>query len=175
MADKTYKVYRYWIDLDGREWSYVGYTSLSLNKRAGGYTGCKYIQDCPKFGFAIETYGWDNFQREVLEEVSTRQEAQEKELYYIQKFNSITQGFNENPGIYHTRAYRQNSLIHPKNRTDVSKPVLQFNRDGILLNRFPSVMEAARQLMIPDNGIRDCCKHRLHVHTFHNFVFQWET
>lgn len=88
------------LDPDPKPWSYVGNTSQSLNDRAGGLTGQAYIKKESKFGFAIETYGWPNFQREILEDGLTEEEAREREKYWIQYYDSIQHGFNVSVGGY---------------------------------------------------------------------------
>lgn len=46
---------------------------------------------------AYRKYGITNFQMSVLEECS-REELNEKEIYYIQKFDSVNNGYNQVPG-----------------------------------------------------------------------------
>lgn len=87
MSDKQYTVYRH-IFPNGK--CYVGITNGNLIRRWGtkgqGYllkseiTG-SYNQ--PSMAHAILKYGWENVQHEVLETVSTKEEAEEKEKYYI--------------------------------------------------------------------------------------------
>ena len=65
---------------------YNGHKSESFNPKASGYW--------LPFHCAIRKYGFDNFSFEVLEECSVN-ELNEKECYYIQKYNSIVpNGYN---------------------------------------------------------------------------------
>lgn len=64
---------------------YIGQTKNNPNYRwnsGKGYSKRKSFYD------AILLYGWDNIQHEVLEVVATKQQAIEKERYYIKEFNS---------------------------------------------------------------------------------------
>ena len=43
------------------------------------------------------------------------------------------------------------------NRKDQSKKVMQYSKDGLLLNTYQSTMEAQRQTGIPSQNISACC------------------
>lgn len=91
---KGYKlIYRY-----SSDWGdYIGQTSLSIKGRAGNY-GSKYLNNNDsKWAKAIKKYGIDQFNIEILAEVPEA-EADEKEKYYIAKYNSWQAGFNSTPG-----------------------------------------------------------------------------
>lgn len=45
-----------------------------------------------------------------------------------------------------------------RQRTKVSKPVIQFSADGIELNRFCSTVEAGKQTGVNCHRIADCCR-----------------
>ena len=45
-------------------------------------------KNCPRFYSAIVSYGWSNFEHIILENNLTSDEANEKEQYYIKKYNS---------------------------------------------------------------------------------------
>ncbi len=72
---------------------YIGITQQGVNKRwqnGKGYKGNQY------FYRAIQKYGWDNFQHEILFENLTKQEAEKKEIELIKKYDStnINKGYN---------------------------------------------------------------------------------
>lgn len=75
--------------LTGR--SYVGQTTKKPEYRWGkngnGYKNQRFYK-------YIEYYGWDNFSHEILEVVYSQEEADEKEKYYIEKYECITEGYN---------------------------------------------------------------------------------
>ena len=61
---RNYKIYMHKNKINGKV--YIGQTYTSLRARFGkngiGYKGC------PIFYNAIQKYGWDNFEHEILEE-----------------------------------------------------------------------------------------------------------
>ena len=88
---RDHKIYKYTNKVNGKV--YVGKTCTSLAKRARrgeGYRGCVY------FWNAIQKYGWENFEPEILEEGLTPEEATIKEVEYIEKYNSADCEFGYN-------------------------------------------------------------------------------
>ena len=82
---------------------------LLLNKKYIGITRQKNILDRwktngsgyknqNKFYNAIQKYGWENFSHEILSENLTEEEACQKEKELIIEFDSITNGYNQQPG-----------------------------------------------------------------------------
>lgn len=92
-ADKKYIVYRH-VFPNGK--SYIGITSqypFWRRWRGGhGYTGQ------PKMWHAIQKYGWENVQHEVLSERLTLFEANLIEQEMIAKYNSVESGYNISSG-----------------------------------------------------------------------------
>lgn len=86
----NYKVYMH-ISPDGKK--YVGITRTSLKKRwCGGYG----YKGNPHFSRAIKLYGWENFQHLVLFENLTKDQAEEKEIELIKKYNLTNKRFGYN-------------------------------------------------------------------------------
>ena len=76
---------------------YIGITKLDVDKRwknGKGYKTNKY------FYRAIQKYGWENFEHIILFEDLSKDEAENLEIYYIQKYNSTDNnyGYNKAPG-----------------------------------------------------------------------------
>lgn len=93
-GDDKFIVYKHTNKINNKV--YVGITKRSLHSRMqDGYTGSS------KFNNAIKKYGWNNFTSEILEKDLTLQEACDKEKYYINKYDSINNGYNlSEGGIY---------------------------------------------------------------------------
>lgn len=72
---------------------YIGQTSKTLEERAQKGFG---YQKCPYFYHAIKEYGWNNFDHIILEENLTSDEADEKEKFWIDLFDSTNRkkGYN---------------------------------------------------------------------------------
>ena len=65
---------------------YIGITGQKPERRwrnGQGYKTSTYFYN------AIQKYGWDNFEHIILQFNLTQQEAEEKEKYYIQKYNTL--------------------------------------------------------------------------------------
>lgn len=86
-------------EINGYEWDkyYVGITSRNIKLRWG--KGSHY-KNCPYFYRAIQKYGWDNIQHEVICENLTEQEAFdfEKRLIKELKSNDYNYGYNITAG-----------------------------------------------------------------------------
>lgn len=59
-----------------------------------GYNGINY-KNCTYFYHAIEKYGWNNFEHIILKDNLTKEQAQQLETQYIQKFHTLVpNGYN---------------------------------------------------------------------------------
>lgn len=81
--------------------SYIGQTCrLILREKEH----CRAVGDSPAFHNAILKYGWDNFTHEILEENLTLEEANEREVYWIDFYNSLSpNGYNLTTGGKNTK------------------------------------------------------------------------
>ena len=97
---RDHKIYKYTNNVNGKV--YIGRTHKTLKQRAGK-NGRSY-KPCTYFYNAIQRYGWDNFEGEVLEEGLTSEEAAEREMFYINKFNTLDPkvGYNLKDNDYRT-------------------------------------------------------------------------
>lgn len=88
--DGTYTVYCH-LSPSGKR--YIGFTGMPIKTRFGN--GKHYSRNTV-FGKAIEKYGWENFEHIVLETGLTKEQASEKEIYYIKKYNTLDDKFGYN-------------------------------------------------------------------------------
>lgn len=142
---KNYKIYKHTNKINQKV--YIGQTCTSLKARFGkdgiGYRGCKI------FYSAIQKYGWENFEHEILEEnIASDELANEREKYYIALYQSTNPkyGYNIQNG-----GHSQNLL---------SIKVYQYNIDGDYIGYFESIAEAMRTYNIANGKISDCCNGR---------------
>ena len=84
---------------------YVGQTVQSLEKRIRGHCWLSSVthKHMP-IAFAIQKYGWENFEVEIACECNTQQELNEKEVYYATLLNTLVpNGYNlrigNGPGV----------------------------------------------------------------------------
>ena len=89
----SYNVYKHTNLINNK--SYIGITSQKCENR-WGINGKGYGLQ-PKFYHAIQKYGWDNFQHEVLYTNLDKDTALQIEANLIQKYDSIENGYNVSP------------------------------------------------------------------------------
>lgn len=73
---------------------YVGQTCETLQKRFKRHMGYQKYESDTKFYRAVRKYGEENFYIEPLEFVNTQEELDEREIYWINKLNSVEEGYN---------------------------------------------------------------------------------
>lgn len=74
--------------------SYIGQTARTWQQRAGK-DPIKRYHGSTKFKHAIRKYGWENFTHEILEEgIIDSDELNMKEKFWIEKFDSVKNGYN---------------------------------------------------------------------------------
>lgn len=86
---KTVKIYRIINKINGQ--CYVGQTTQTLKKRFAGRF--KNYRSCRKIRAALEKFGTENFDVELLEECDITL-GDERERYYIKLYDSINNGYN---------------------------------------------------------------------------------
>lgn len=113
--ERTYTVYEHVSPSDKR---YFGITSMNVKRRWSNGYGYKHN---PYFYRAIQKYGWDNFQHNILFENLSADDAKEKEKYLIAKYNTtdskfgynITDGGEGANGLHHSEETKR--ILHEKN------------------------------------------------------------
>lgn len=112
--------------------SYIGQTIYSLKERAKTSNGAGY-SNCIIFFRAIQKYGFNNFQYEILGEFPIV-ELDEKEKYYIEKEHTIQ------PNGYNIKSGGAAAYEKGKNR---KQKINQFDLNGHWLKTYCSLKEAA--------------------------------
>lgn len=87
-----YTVYQHKNKINGKV--YIGITSQKLEQRWGSQ-GCNY-KSSPHFYSAIQKYGWDNFEHNILFTDLTKEQACLKEQELIKEYNSMNREFGYN-------------------------------------------------------------------------------
>lgn len=79
---------------------YIGQTTQSLNERWKRHNWeCTIKRNAMAITSAISKYGRDKFTIEEIDKANTLEELNEKEIFYISKYNSISpNGYNISPG-----------------------------------------------------------------------------
>lgn len=87
-----YTVYQHKNKINGKV--YIGIT-MQEPERRWGINGVNY-KSSPHFYAAIQKYGWNNFEHNILFQNLTKEEACKKEQELIKKFNSMNREFGYN-------------------------------------------------------------------------------
>lgn len=154
---------------------YIGQTKQpKLSYRCGRGTG--YSQN-KAMTADILAFGWDNIEQEILERVDTREEALERERYYILQYraNEPEYGYNTQTNIFscgtdeelirHRRDYQRehNNIQNPW------KTVICVET-GI---EYASASEAARQLNLNASHIAEICRGTGQRYTCGGYHWMW--
>lgn len=147
-------IYRHYILINNIEVSYIGLTTQDIENRwldGWGYlNGQKTV-----FGEAIVKYGWDNFQHEIIVEVScqTKEELDEVldslEKKYIELYDSFHNGFNSTTGG------KKDFVMKKKNDVDVRKIICLTTGEV-----FNSIYAAAKTYNIDKRSIARNIAHK---------------
>ena len=126
MKDKKWIIYKHENLINGKV--YIGQTCTSIKQRSWNGEG---YRECPYFWKAICKYGWDNFSHEIIHDnIKTQDEANELEIYYIEKYKSIN------------REYGYNISLGGNNEEYNNIPVYQYSLSGKYINGYSSHIEA---------------------------------
>ena len=110
-----YIVYKRTNNINGK--MYIGQTEQTLE---GRWANGKGYRGSVKFYAAIQKYGAENFSHEILKENLTKEEADYWEVYYIEKFDTIKNGYNLKAGGTHCIYSEESKQKMSKNHADVS-------------------------------------------------------
>lgn len=191
--NKTWTIYKHTCKLNGL--SYIGQTSAAKVSYRWGRAG-KWYQRQRAFWAAIQEFGWDNFDHEILEsDILTLSEANKRERYWIAYYHTWIgdqecRGYNATPGG-NNRWYIASDETREKMRqaklgkfhTDEYKRELSkiFGGQEIICIETQQVYlgknEAERQTGIRHIG--ECCNHHREIAGGFHWAFisdvEWQT
>ena len=142
---------------------YVGQT---YNKYTDRWTSHKNATDTFYFHLALQKYGWDNFDKYVIEQsnfcLNTPEEIESlkkwlnsRETYYIKQFNSNNKKFGYNlteGGMCLPKAINNYTSKH------LGKYVEQYDLEGNLVKVWNSIKEIYTTTEFRNDGINQCSK-----------------
>jgi len=135
---------------------YVGVTN-DFKSRVWQHLRCDEREDC-LFHQAIEKYGRECFEWDILETTTSKKKSLELERYYIDKLHTIKPfGYNMNKGG-----------VGGHN----SRAVVRLTPDGKYITRYDSAMDA-RVDGFSDSSVLEVCKDKGYTQT-KGFVFMFE-
>lgn len=149
-----YKVYIHRHKESGKV--YVGCTKRTPAKRFENGNG--YVR-CVRFHEAIQEYGWDAFEHIIIQDGLGRDEALALEEQLVDEYNATNPeyGYNMRRGGKHNipcaevgrhisaakMGHEVSEATRAKLREYGKRPVLQMTRDGVPIQVYPSLTEAA--------------------------------
>lgn len=128
--------------------SYIGQTKYNAIYRF--YAHLSTIKNT-RFYNSIQKYGKDSFKLEILEDNVPIDKLDELEIYYIKKFNTFLNGYNETKGGSGIKSYKHSI----KTKEKISKKVLEAYKNGKILskNRNEKIKNALK-------GVQKSIEHR---------------
>jgi len=137
-----YTVYQHKNKINGKV--YIGITKQAPEER---WNNGKKYKSSPHFYAAIQKYGWDNFEHNILFQNLTKEEACQKEQKLIQKLSEM--------------AKKRHAPCSEQTRENIrkashKKPIYCEELDKV----FESVQDCCRQLGIPATNISKLCEGR---------------
>lgn len=158
MEEKTYYLYKHTNKINGK--CYIGITVFNDNPyKRWGKNGSGY--NTQFFGRAINKYGWDNFEHEIIFKDLTESEAKEKEQLYIKMFDSsnpkkgynLTKGGDGSLGLYPSEETKRKQSISAMNRKDFKCEVICLET----LDVFNNCSDCARKLGVDSSCVSRTC------------------
>lgn len=123
---------------------------------------------------AWNKYGEDNFSFIVIEECK-ESELNEKEIYYINKYNSMNNGYNLCEGGNGIRGYRHTKEEIEKMRMIQNpKTVLQIDSQLNIVNKWHGTSHISKELGYSKRNIDLCCKMEYGHKTAYGYYWFYE-
>lgn len=152
---RTYYIYKATNKQTGE--SYIGKT-VDYDSRVWQHNRCYEKEDC-KFHKAIQKYGHDGFDWEVLEACDDADKADSLERAYIRKYDSYRNGYNMNQGG-----------VGGAN----ARAVVCLTKDGEFVKRYDSAMAAEKEDGFCNSTVLLSCKAKTRTCKGHIFMFEDE-
>jgi group I intron endonuclease len=143
---------------------YIGQTSQinDINKRWVNGNGYKRQ---PYFYKAIQKYGWDNFEHIILETNLNKEEADEREKYWIgfYKSNNKMYGYNLTSGGSSERVLNNNAIENLiKSHEQIQGKSVLCLETGVLYNSEQGAARGTNNIK-SSTGIGQCCNGKQHT------------
>lgn len=118
---------------------YIGATTKSLEERKTDHLQKAEKKVGSYFQEAIGTYGPEAFQWEQIDTASSTDELAQKEIKYIEEFDSLNTGYNSDKG------------------GGIKKTVYRYNLDGSLNSTFEDLTSAGESIEVTKKAISKAC------------------
>jgi group I intron endonuclease len=129
---------------------YIGCTSRTLSERKKSHKSRSKNPKCA-FHYAIQKYGFDSISWDIIDRAETFKQMLDKEIFYIDKYNTYNVGYNSTLGGEGTLGLRstlgtkrtEEQILKAKlmSRKTVGKPVVCINIETDDIQKFNSIAE----------------------------------
>lgn len=150
---RTYYIYKATNKVNKK--SYIGQT-VNFQNRVWQHKRCYEKEDC-LFHRAIQKYGYENFEWQIIDTCTEKKKAIELEKHYIEFYDTYRNGYNENKGG--VGGHNANAIV-------------RISKDGELIKRYDSASDAKKD-GFNDTNVLLCCKNKLA--SCKDYVFMYET
>lgn len=154
--DRSYCVYVHTNKINGKR--YIGMTKQQPPEKRWGINGNRYCKST-YFYNAINKYGWDNFEHEIIKRNLTIYEASQLESKLIKEFDTMNddKGYNLTGGG-DTPIFSE-SVKEKMSDTWKSKfkNIAQYDKNFNLIKIWEHASDAARKYGIRSSAIYNCC------------------
>lgn len=166
---------------------YIGQTIDEQNRRVQ-FLNDKIEYAGPKINKARLKYGVYNFDYEIIFKVCSNIKSEvkdilnEKEIQYINIYDSFNNGYNSDLGgnsCTYTRTEENKQKLseqitnyYKTHKSSVAKPILQYTNDGKFIQEWESAKQAGDNLNIFSNSITTVCKGNMN--TAGGFIWQYK-
>ena len=132
---------------------YIGQTQTTLKSRIAKHKEIVETSTC-HIHRAIKKYGWDNFTVEVVEDCIPNEQLNDREIYWIEYYNSFKEGYNMNLG-------GNGRLV---NTREVLELWEQGNTITDITNQLPTKKDTVRQILHEAGITSEEIQHRKGIH-----------
>jgi group I intron endonuclease len=134
--------------------NYIGATTKTIEERQQDHFQKSSTNYGFKFQKAISTYGKDTFIWEQIDTAPTTDELAKKEIEYIEKFDSISKGYNSDKG------------------GGFKKTIYKYNLDGSLNSTYENLTDAGNSINARKQDVSRACWSA--NHTLGAFLWSYE-
>lgn len=155
--ETTYEVYRLTNSVNNK--IYVGATTDGAGARWNRHVQKANAGSDYPFHQAIREFGKDSFRLDVLEMCDTFEKMNEREAHWIAILSATNPeiGYNKKIGggihLHDEEAKRKIGDIHRGKIAENRKPILQYDKNGVLIREFTSLSEAVLETGIAKTSI----------------------
>ena len=170
---------------------YIG-KSINVNKRIDSYKYSSRIEKQHKIRNSINKYGLSNHKFELIEECK-ESDLDKREIYWINKFNSVEGGLNITYGgqggrlSEETKLKKSKSMTGKKASAETRKkisesrckgiwgyPVLQFDKQNNFIKEWNSATNAAEGLNLNRGNLYNTLNGRKHFNTCGGYIWKYK-